>query len=86
VENHGQRVSLNWRRQGSECAGLTPLTFNSSNAFRAIPGRGLAVRRRVHAAYGPIFAGSVVAILPVVVIVLTFKRTVISGLTAGPIK
>ena len=36
--------------------------------------------------YGPIFAGSVVAILPVVIVVLIFKRNVISGLTAGAIK
>jgi ABC-type glycerol-3-phosphate transport system permease component len=35
---------------------------------------------------GPIVAGSVVAILPIVIIALIFRRNVISGLTAGAIK
>ena len=52
---------------------------NHAGRRRSAPGRATEFTLP----YGPIFAGSVVAI---VIIVLIFKRNVISGLTAGAIK
>ena len=65
---------------------MMALTFNSSNAFRTIPVGISLFGTEFTLPYGPIFAGSIVAILPVVIVVLIFKRNVISGLTAGAIK
>jgi len=65
---------------------IMALTFNSSNAFRTIPVGISLFGTEFTLPYGPIFAGRVVAILPIVIIVLIFKRNVISGLTAGAIK
>ncbi|MCY0875051.1 MAG: hypothetical protein OWT28_02035 [Firmicutes bacterium] len=36
--------------------------------------------------YGTIFAGSTVAVLPIVILVLIFQKWVVSGLTAGAVK
>jgi multiple sugar transport system permease protein len=65
---------------------MMALTFNSSNSFRTIPVGISLFGTEFTLPYGPIFAGSVVAIVPIVIIVLIFKRNVISGLTAGAIK
>jgi multiple sugar transport system permease protein len=36
--------------------------------------------------YGTIFAASAVAMLPIAILVLVFRRAVVSGLTAGAVK
>ncbi len=65
---------------------MMALTFNSNNSFRTIPVGVSLFGTEYTLPYGPIFAGSVVAIVPIVILVLIFKRSVISGLTAGAIK
>ncbi|HLI35868.1 MAG TPA: carbohydrate ABC transporter permease [Streptosporangiaceae bacterium] len=65
---------------------LMALTFNSSNNFRTIP-VGIALFGSQYVVpYGVIFAASVVAVVPIGILVLIFRRSVVSGLTAGAIK
>lgn len=65
---------------------LMALSFNSSDAFRTIP-VGVALFGSPHTTpYGTLFAASTVAVLPIAVLVLVFRRSVVSGLTAGAVK
>jgi multiple sugar transport system permease protein len=65
---------------------LMALSFNSSNAFRTIP-VGIALYGTQHITpYGTLFAASTVAVVPVAVLVLVFRKSVVSGLTAGAVK
>lgn len=65
---------------------LMALSFNSANAFRTIP-VGIALFGNAHLTpYGAIFAASTVAVIPIAILVLVFKRSVVSGLTSGAIK
>ncbi len=65
---------------------MMALSFNSNNAFRTIPVGISLFGTEYTLPYGPIFAASMVAIVPVVVLVLVFRRSVVSGLTAGAVK
>src|SRR6266516_929419 len=62
---------------------LMALTFNSANQYRTIP-VGIAEFGTVFTVpYGTIFAASVVAVVPIGILVFIFRRFVISGLTSG---
>lgn len=65
---------------------LMALSFNSSNDFRTIP-VGIALFGSPHITpYGTLFAASTVAFLPIAVLVLIFRKSVVSGLTTGAVK
>jgi multiple sugar transport system permease protein len=65
---------------------LMALTFNISNNFRTIP-VGIAEFGTVFTVpYGTIFAASVVAVVPIGILVFIFRKFVISGLTSGAVK
>ncbi len=65
---------------------LMALTFNSENSFRTIPVGIALFGSQFVVPYGTIFAASVVAIAPIAILVLVFRRSVVSGLTAGAVK
>lgn len=65
---------------------LMALSFNSSDSFRTI-GVGIALFGTPFITpYGIIFAASAVAVVPVAALVVIFRKSVVSGLTAGAIK
>jgi multiple sugar transport system permease protein len=65
---------------------LMALTFDSNNNFRTIP-VGIAEFGTVfNTPYGTIFAASVVAVVPIGILVFIFRKFVISGLTSGAVK
>ena len=65
---------------------LMALTFNSENNYRTIP-VGIAEFGTVFTVpYGTIFAASVVAVVPIGILVFIFRKFVISGLTSGAVK
>jgi multiple sugar transport system permease protein len=65
---------------------LMALTFNISNSYRTIP-VGIAEFGTVFTTpYGTIFAASVVAVVPIGILVFIFRKFVISGLTSGAVK
>jgi len=62
------------------------LVFNNDTAFRTIP-IGIALFSGQYTIpYGTIFAGSTVAVAPIVILVLIFQKWVVAGLTAGAVK
>ncbi|WP_288024000.1 carbohydrate ABC transporter permease [Arthrobacter sp.] len=65
---------------------LMALSFNSSNDFRTIP-VGIALFGSPHITpYGTLFAASTVAVLPIAILVLVFRKSMVSGLTSGAVK
>ncbi len=65
---------------------LMALTFNNANNYRTIPvGIGL-FGGNFQVPYGTIFAASVVAVVPIGILVFIFRKFVISGLTSGAVK
>jgi multiple sugar transport system permease protein len=65
---------------------LFALTFTSTTASRTIP-VGIALFPGLHEVpWGDIAAASIVATIPLVVLVFAFQRRIIEGLTAGAIK
>ena len=65
---------------------LMALTFNSSNNFRTIPVGIAEFGGNFQTPYGTIFAASVVAVVPIGILVFIFRKFVISGLTSGAVK
>ena len=65
---------------------LMALTFNSSNNYRTIPVGIAEFGGNFQEPYGTIFAASVVAVVPIGVLVFVFRKFVISGLTSGAVK
>jgi multiple sugar transport system permease protein len=65
---------------------LMALTFNDSNSFRTIPVGIAEFGTPLEVPYGPIFAASVVAVVPIGILVFIFRKFVISGLTSGAVK
>ena len=65
---------------------LMALTFNSANNYRTIPVGIAEFGGNYQVPYGTIFAASVVAVVPIGVLVFIFRRFVISGLTSGAVK
>lgn len=65
---------------------LMALTFNNANNYRTIP-VGLAEFGTIYVTpYGAVFAASVVAVVPIGILVFIFRKFVISGLTSGAVK
>jgi multiple sugar transport system permease protein len=65
---------------------LMALTFNSSNNYRTIPVGIAEFGGNFQVPYGTIFAASVVAVVPIGILVFIFRKFVISGLTSGAVK
>ena len=65
---------------------LMALTFNPSNNFRTIPVGIAEFGGNFQVPYGTIFAASVVAVVPIGILVFVFRKFVISGLTSGAVK
>jgi multiple sugar transport system permease protein len=65
---------------------LMALTFNDSNNFRTIPVGISDFGGNFQVPYGTIFAASVVAVVPIGILVFVFRKFVISGLTSGAVK
>lgn len=62
------------------------LVFNPSDRMRTIPvGIGL-FSGQFNIPYGEIFAASVVALVPIVILVILFRKWIVAGLTAGAVK
>lgn len=62
------------------------LVFNPSNTMRTIPVGIALFSGQYTVPYGTIFAGSVVSIVPIVLLVVIFRRWIVSGLTQGAVK
>lgn len=62
------------------------LTFNSSNSMRTIPVGIALFSGQFSVPYGTIFAGSLVAILPIIILTMVFRKWIVSGLTQGAVK
>lgn len=62
------------------------LVFNPSNTMRTIPVGIALFNGQFTVPYGTIFAGSVVSIVPIVLLVIIFRRWIVSGLTQGAVK
>ena len=65
---------------------LMALSFNVANGYRTIPVGVALFGGQFVTSYGDIFAASVVAVVPIGVLVFIFRRSVVSGLTAGAVK
>jgi multiple sugar transport system permease protein len=65
---------------------LVALTVNNEDRFRTIPVGIALFGGQYTTPYGTIFAASAVAMLPIGLLVVIFRRTVVSGLTAGAVK
>lgn len=65
---------------------LMALSFNANNSFRTIPVGIALFGSQFTVPYGTIFAASVVAVVPIGILVFIFRRSVVSGLTAGAVK
>jgi multiple sugar transport system permease protein len=65
---------------------LMALTFNSETSFRTIPVGIALFGTQFTVPYGAIFAASVSATVPIVILVLIFRRSIVSGLTSGAVK
>src|SRR4029077_7204344 len=65
---------------------LMALTFDSNNNFRTIPVGISQFGTPNFVPYGTIFAASVVAVVPIAILVFIFRKFVVSGLTSGAVK
>jgi len=65
---------------------LMALTFNIANNFKTIPVGIATFGTAQEVPYGTIFAASVVAVVPIGILVFIFRKFVISGLTSGAVK
>jgi multiple sugar transport system permease protein len=65
---------------------LMALSFDVSNNFRTIPVGVALFGGQFVTPYGTIFAASVVAVVPIAILVFIFRRSVVSGLTAGAVE
>jgi multiple sugar transport system permease protein len=62
------------------------LTLNNADDYRTTAVGIALFGSQYTVPYGTIFAAATVAMLPVGLLVLAFRRTVVSGLTAGAVK
>ncbi|TGB08876.1 carbohydrate ABC transporter permease [Streptomyces sp. MZ04] len=65
---------------------LIAVTLNSADSFRTIPVGMALFGDQYDVPYGTIFAAASVSVLPVALLVLVFRRAVVSGLTSGAVK
>lgn len=62
------------------------LVFNPSDSMRTIPVGIALFSGQYNVPYGTIFAGSVVSVVPIIVLVIIFRKWIVSGLMAGAVK
>lgn len=62
------------------------LVFNSSDNMRTAPVGIALFSGQYTVPYGNIFAASVVSIVPIIILVIIFRKWIVSGLTAGAVK
>ncbi|MHB1652647.1 MAG: carbohydrate ABC transporter permease [Desulfitobacteriaceae bacterium] len=60
--------------------------FNQSNSMRTIPVGIALFSGQYNVPYGTIFAGSLVSVLPIVILAVIFRKWIVSGLTQGAVK
>lgn len=65
---------------------LMALTFMSEDSARTIPVGIALFGTQFQVPYGTIFAAAVSVTLPIAILVLIFRRSVVSGLTSGAVK
>lgn len=65
---------------------LFALVFNSSDSMRTIPVGIALFSGQFSLPYGTIFAGSIVSLVPIVILVILFRKLIVSGLTQGATK
>jgi len=65
---------------------LMALTFNSADSYKTIPVGVATFGTALEVPYGTIFAASVVAVVPIGILVFIFRKNIISGLTSGAVK
>jgi multiple sugar transport system permease protein len=65
---------------------LMALSFNSENNWKTIPVGIATFGAQFVTPYGTIFAASVVAAVPIAILVLVFRKSVVAGLTSGAVK
>ncbi len=65
---------------------LMALSFNQQNNMRTIPVGIATFGSQYTVPYGTLFAASVVAVVPIAILVLVFRKAVVSGLTSGAVK
>ena len=65
---------------------LMALTFNIANTYKTIPVGIAPFGTPQYLPYGTIFAASVVAVVPIGILVFIFRKFVVSGLTSGAVK
>ena len=65
---------------------LFALSFTLGPERQTVPVAIALFRGRYQVPWGQILAGSIVATLPVAVVVLAFQRRIVQGLTAGAVK
>lgn len=62
------------------------LVFNTSDSMRTIPVGIALFSGQFSVPYGDLFAGSVASIVPILILVVIFRKWIVSGLTAGAVK
>lgn len=62
------------------------LVFNPSDSMRTIPVGIALFSGQYNVPYGTIFAGSVVSVVPIIILVIIFRKWIVSGLMAGAVK
>jgi len=62
------------------------LVFNSQDQMRTIPVGIALFSGQFDIPYGTIFAGSVISIVPIIILTVIFRKWIVSGLTAGAVK
>jgi trehalose/maltose transport system permease protein len=65
---------------------LMALTFNIANNYKTIPVGISTFGTALEVPFGTIFAASVVAVIPIGILVFIFRKFVVSGLTSGAVK
>ncbi|MDT0306242.1 carbohydrate ABC transporter permease [Streptomyces sp. DSM 44917] len=65
---------------------LIALTLNTADRYRTMPVGVALFGSQFTIPYGTIFAAATVSVLPIALLVLIFRRAVVSGLTAGAVK
>ena len=65
---------------------LIAVTLDSADAFRTVPVGMALFGDQYDVPYGTIFAAATVSILPIALLVLVFRKAVVSGLTSGAVK
>lgn len=65
---------------------IIALTLNNEDRYRTIAVGIALFGGQYTTPYGTIFAASAVAMLPIAILVLVFRRAVVSGLTSGAVK